>query len=352
MIRISIIIPIYKVEAYIQRCLESIINQTWNTDDAAIECILVDDCTPDNSMLMAQDMIKAYEGPIHFICLKHDINRGLSAARNTGTAKATGDYILYIDSDDYMAPNSLQTFIGYIKNNPDAEVIIGLVTKTPSNELNSRKRNQPFIISNQNDILYNLFTGDIYIEAWNKLIKRNILEKKQIQFKEGIFFEDVPWMYQLFSNVKQILVIPKITYFYYINPAGIMASSPSAQHISKAIESYCFVLKYLLENPPDTKTFHKDLIVDYLLFIHTIMTRAMHLLVTTDVNSEHGQHFLQTRDRLLDCVLKSRRIFIILFFLTFTHPFYNILKLKIFRKNYHRMKEVVRMFSHLTDFLH
>ena len=108
-INISIIIPVYKVEAYIERCIKSVATQEGIGSAYNLECILVDDCTPDKSMEIAKGAIKPYES-IHFICLRNEMNKGRSVACNIGLEYATGEYIMFIDSDDYILPNCLKTF--------------------------------------------------------------------------------------------------------------------------------------------------------------------------------------------------------------------------------------------------
>ena len=110
MVRISIIVPIYNVEPYIERCLRSVMIQTYSN----IECILVDDCTLDNSMKICDCLLGNYIGPIEFKVLHHDHNRGLSAARNTGTDAATGEYIFYLDSDDEITPDSISLMVAEV----------------------------------------------------------------------------------------------------------------------------------------------------------------------------------------------------------------------------------------------
>ena len=89
MIKVSIIIPIYNVAQYIKRCIDSVLIQ--ECVDCDIECILVNDCTPDDSMEIVRSMMDDYHGEIHFVICNHDKNKGLSAARNTGILVATGD---------------------------------------------------------------------------------------------------------------------------------------------------------------------------------------------------------------------------------------------------------------------
>lgn len=99
--KISIIIPVYNVAEYITECLQSVIRQTYQGE---IECIIVEDCGTDNSIAVAERLIAEYRGSIEFRILHHERNRGLSAARNTGTDAATGDYIYYLDRITIIHP--------------------------------------------------------------------------------------------------------------------------------------------------------------------------------------------------------------------------------------------------------
>ena len=103
--KVSIIIPIYNVEPYIERCLQSVVSQTY----PYFECILIDDCGNDRSMPFAEQFIQNYSGEIHFRILRHENNCGLSSARNTGMKAANGDYIYFMDSDDAITPECIET---------------------------------------------------------------------------------------------------------------------------------------------------------------------------------------------------------------------------------------------------
>ena len=104
-VSVSIIIPVYQVEAYIEDCLRSVINQTYT---GSLECVVVDDCGSDRSMELALGMIAAYTGPIRFEVVRFERNRGLSAARNAGLEHATGDYVFFLDSDDEISENCIE----------------------------------------------------------------------------------------------------------------------------------------------------------------------------------------------------------------------------------------------------
>ena len=103
--KVSIVIPVYNVEPYIEECLQSVMRQTYL---GMMECILVDDCGTDNSMGIAEQLIEAYNGPIDFKVLHHEHNRGVSAARNTGIDAACGEYIFFLDSDDWISDDCIE----------------------------------------------------------------------------------------------------------------------------------------------------------------------------------------------------------------------------------------------------
>lgn len=117
---ISVIIPVYNVEKYVERCILSIMSQTYTE---SVECIVVNDCTPDNSMKIVEKMVYDYKGQIQFKLLYHEHNRGVAAVRNTGLDAASGDYIIHIDSDDYCEPDMLEKM--YAKAvEEDADIVV------------------------------------------------------------------------------------------------------------------------------------------------------------------------------------------------------------------------------------
>ena len=95
--KITIVIPVYNVAPYIEECLRSVMNQSWQ---GTIECILVDDCGADNSMKIINQILQSYQGDLEFKIIHHEQNRGLSAARNSGIDAATGDYVYFLPVGD------------------------------------------------------------------------------------------------------------------------------------------------------------------------------------------------------------------------------------------------------------
>ena len=121
--KVSIIIPVYNVSPYIERCIKSVMNQTYQD----IECILVNDASPDDSIDIAKLLIENYDGPIQFQILSHGHNRGLSAARNTGIDASTGDYLYFLDSDDEITPDCIKLLMDEVKKYPNVEMVQGEV---------------------------------------------------------------------------------------------------------------------------------------------------------------------------------------------------------------------------------
>lgn len=213
-ITISIIIPVYKVSAYIERCLKSVIKQTYNH----FECILVDDASPDDSIAKCEQMIADYDGPISFRILHHEQNRGLSAARNTGTDAATGDYILYIDSDDIISNDCVEKLMAPILKDDSIEIVFGGWMKFSEEKpltLPFNFKNKKEVFSSQEDVRNTFFDKGHFINAaWNKLIRKSFLTQYNLRFKDGQLYEDALWTFFVLKHLSHLCSIPDVTYFY------------------------------------------------------------------------------------------------------------------------------------------
>lgn len=224
---ISIIIPIYNVSAYIERCLHSVMRQTYGE----IECLLVDDASSDDSIEKCERLITAYKGPIHFSILHHEHNRGLSAARNTGTEVATGDYILYLDSDDALTDDCIEPLMAPVLRDASIEMVVG------NYERLSDGYPLPAMMMSRTDLPEAEFCGKevvrsyffegkgFYVSAWNKLVKRSFLQKHQLQFMDGVLYEDNPWTHQVLKYLSHLYIVQAVTYLHYRRPSSIMTGT-------------------------------------------------------------------------------------------------------------------------------
>ena len=238
MLKVSIIIPVYNVSQYIERCLLSAINQTYQN----IEIILVNDASPDDSILKAQKIIDQYVG-LNVSIITHDKNRGLSAARNTGVKASTGDYLFFLDSDDAISENAVMLLIGKVTQY-HVDLVVGSIDivgasskKYPSLNLSEEK------IYYKSEILNSFLKKEWYEMACNKLIKRDLFFQKDCWFQEGIVHEDNLWSFQIAQCCYSMSICKQSTYFYYIQPQSITQKKKE-----RNFDSLCFIIRKIIES--------------------------------------------------------------------------------------------------------
>lgn len=216
-LRVSIVVPVYNVSLYVERCVRSVMAQTY----PVLECILVDDASPDDSIAKCERLIAGYDGAIRFVVSHHDYNRGLSAARNTGTDAAQGDYIYYLDSDDEITPDCIEKLARPVERDPSLEMVAAshrVVSDTPMTIKIPREEE---FFSSEEVRAYFFDRGVLPWNAWNKLISKKFLTGHGLYFTEGLLYEDIPWFFSVMKALRRLYVIPDITYLYYKRPLSI-----------------------------------------------------------------------------------------------------------------------------------
>ena len=218
MTKVSIVIPVYNVEKYLERCLFSIVNQTYKE----IEIILVNDGSKDNSGAICDQFVKKDSRAK----VLHQENRGLSEARNTGLRNVTGDYVMFLDSDDWLEFDAIEFLLGQAISQ-NADMVVGGVFRT-SNVVEHPKNTPVSYLLTQEEYAKRYFkieSQTIEYYVWNKLYKREVVEG--IEFPSGFFAEDVPTMFRYILNSERIVVTDKIVYNYFINTSGLTAKFTS-----------------------------------------------------------------------------------------------------------------------------
>ena len=221
--KISIIVPVYNVEKYLRRCLDSIVAQTFND----WECILIDDGSPDNSGAICDE----YAEKDSCFRVIHQKNAGVSAARNAGLDVARGEWISFVDSDDWCTLDMLESLLHSAEEN-DAEVVIG------GYSLNDGNKDYETRLPPEGKMSMPKYFDGKWQGPWAKLIKKSFLHKFNIRFPEGISLaEDLFFTFQLFFYSSKICGLKNNLYFYYQNQM-------SACHTidKKKIEEECFVI--------------------------------------------------------------------------------------------------------------
>jgi len=236
--KVSIIIPVYQVSAYIERCIRSVMNQIY-TD---LECIIVDDCGTDDSIVKCDRLIQAYSGPIEFIVLHHDQNRGQSAARNTGIRYAKGKWLFFLDSDDEITGNCIEILVRAAMETEKTEMVIGMVLEDRTVEITQGKREHTQKLMQSCTKLQNapsLMASNEEVRMWfykkkalslilcNKLFKRSFILQNNLFFKEGVIFEETPYSIYLYKCLNHVVVVKEVTYIYHIRPDSTMTGTSS-----------------------------------------------------------------------------------------------------------------------------
>lgn len=248
---ISIIIPVYNVAAYITECLNSVNDQTY-AQLGRIECILVDDCGLDNSVQIANEIIDSYKGPIEYRIVRHRINKGLSAARNTGLKAARGEWVFFLDSDDWIQPDCLESLVKSQYKYPQSEIVISSMESDNdwvAQEALVGREDIPEYTEDRLWIMKGLLSRPVLfpLSAWNKLYKKEFLIENNLFFLEGFIREDEIWSFDYSKYVKCVAFNKKNTYHYRVNPNGIV--STSKQYVSQ--EFSLQIIEYYLNNVTD-----------------------------------------------------------------------------------------------------
>lgn len=201
---ISIIIPVYKVEKYLEKCIESVLKQTYTN----LQIILVDDGSPDNCGKICDEYAKK-DSRIEVI---HKVNGGLSDARNVGIAKAKGKYIGFVDSDDYIKEDMYEILINLIKEY-DADVsICNLYDVIDGKEYIRNNENGIQEYSRLEILKEVLLDKNIQSYAWNKLYKKELFD--EIKYPIGKKYEDIGTTFYVFEKCNKIVVTSKPEYYY------------------------------------------------------------------------------------------------------------------------------------------
>ncbi len=212
-VKVSVIVPIYNVEQYLARCLESIVNQTLKD----IEIICINDGSQDGSGKIAQ----SYAEKDPRIILINQENKGLSVARNTGMDAARGKYISFIDSDDWVDPNFLERlYIAAEKYNADAACASILRPHDSGKNPYKIKFETEQILSSVAE-KYRVLEIPRKCYVWNKIYKLEELKKQGLRFPEGVTFEDIYFTIRFLYHCKEIVTVPGTCYHYYVNRKSI-----------------------------------------------------------------------------------------------------------------------------------
>lgn len=261
--KVSVIIPVYKVEKYLKRCIESVVNQSYKN----IEIILVNDGSPDK----CDEICDAYARIDSRIKVIHKENGGLSSARNAGLDIVSGEYIMFVDSDDWIEEDSLEQLCEYIDSDYD---IINF-------KFSFVKEGSKNIIGLQSDLkksyecdlisyIDKLFMGELSFFIWNKLYKKDLFN--DVRFPEGRNYEDMATIYKLYFKASKIIVTDYTLYNYWLGNSTSITSNSTIKNMTDYLvstkEIYEVNKNYLQINKRDfsgVATWYKMMLIQLLI---------------------------------------------------------------------------------------
>ena len=219
MVKVSIIVPFYNVEKYIEKCLTSLVNQTLEE----IEIILVNDGSKDNSIKVAKDFEQKYPAKIRYY---EKPNGGLGDARNFGIKFAKGEYIAFLDSDDYVEPTMYEEMYEMAIKEKSDMVECDFWWEYP----NKKKEDIGVEYKNQNDMLLKA-----RVVAWNKLIKKEIYEKHpEARFAVGLRYEDVEGFYKILPYINKVSFVRK-PFIHYVQRNNSISNTQNKKNVEMFI---------------------------------------------------------------------------------------------------------------------
>lgn len=296
--KVSVIIPIYNVEPYIERCARSLMEQTL--DD--VEFIFVDDCSPDGSIGVLRRVLAEYPSR-HVTVLTHEKNRGLPAARNTGLAHATGEYVFHCDSDDYMEPGALFSMYQTAQAN-DADIVYSdWYLSFPNKE---RYMRQPVVITPA-EALHEMLHGGMKWNVWNKLVRRELYNANYRFRPEGIWFpeghgmgEDMT-MLLLTASARRIIHVPMAAYHYVRQNEHAFTAQPSAESYEALKHNADRVIAALQDkvSEEDLACFKLNVKFPFLISAHRDDYERWNLWFP-EANSHIATHNVSRRSRFLE----------------------------------------------------
>ena len=237
---ISIVVPIYNVEKYLHRCVDSLLNQTYGN----YEIILVDDGSTDDSLEIC-DEYRLKDKRVQVI---HQDNGGLSRARNSGIKIAKGEYIAFVDSDDWVSEYYLETLINTARNT-GADIVECEIMRTSGVENSISGHSAVYISYSTVEALRLLIEDNVFHQyVWNKLYRRDLMA--DLYFPHGKTNEDEFWTYRIFANAQKIVKTNSVLYYYFQRNDSIMGTTYSVKRLD-ALEAKIQRMEYIEKHFPE-----------------------------------------------------------------------------------------------------
>lgn len=277
---ISVIVPVYNVEAYIEECIRSIISQAFHN----YELLLVDDCCQDSSIDKALTLLSASPG-VNYRILRHEKNAGLSAARNTGLTAAKGRFIMFVDSDDWIPANTLRHLYETIARETRT-IVCGNTIALEEGVL----KPYWFTVTEQkhyssDEAIRRMVIYDGILDtAWAKIYPKELFLQHNIRFPEGKYFEDTPTNLRLFHQAQQVIATPHEVYYYRRNRPGSILEQRGLKSATDRLDAFDDIYEYLISET----ALNRDFILNYYLELLVNEFRGVFCKYKLSIREQHA----------------------------------------------------------------
>jgi len=328
---LSIIVTAYNDESTVRRCLDSVIAQ--ENADLQMECIIVDDCSTDGTLDAIRSRVKAYSGVISFRMFRHKVHRGLSMARNTGLQQSQGGYIMFLSASDYLAQDCIDYYTENLMRYWDMDVIVGNVHNNRSGQTLLHDLTGPMVLRGDGSVMcQQMLNYDLYLFAWNKLVRRALLVDKGIVFDESLSYGDILWNYQLFSHSSAVLLLPSLTYVLEgHSDVGIWAAERRANGL---VQSYVVTSDRLLDLAPrpHQSAPGDDGYIHHQLFVCSLLQAADDVQTEYEVHSQVRRELSNVRSRLISQTRSDGQKSLALYFRSLASALGSLVRLPSFKR--------------------
>lgn len=279
--KLSVIIPVYNAENYLEKC----VNSVFDTFFDSFEVILVDDGSTDGSLAVEKNLSLKYPEKIQVIRQK---NQGGGIARNTGIQAASGKYLYFIDSDDYLIPHAMDTIAEILTKDFDIAIFDAMLVNKHGKEIETLRgcRKQPENIFKTPELLFE------FPAPWNKIVRKSLIIDTGIFFPPRVRFEDLTAVSKLYLHARQVLYVPKSLYRYVMRKNSVMNTSQCEKSL-ESIDAINDIIEYYKSQGMYEK-FYREL--EYLAFQHQLIvstTRVNQIDPKSGVQVQLKENFLQ-----------------------------------------------------------
>lgn len=284
--KVTVIIPVYNTQDYLKRCIESIVNQSYKN----IELILIDDCSTDTSLAIIHEYQNRYQN-IKVISL--DCQKGPGNARSRGLEEATGEYIGFVDSDDWVGLDFYSQLVGSISKN-SCDIAIASIFNEEGSPISSSPRylyTYENVINNLTalNLLSRSFTQDVYITpiVGNKLFRRNFILENNLYFESDSYNEDDIFTFLALLYAKKIVLTPKCGYHYF-QRNGSITHAFSKKHVRSLIEAFTVLKEHLC-----AENIFEQYSSEYFSFLDKCISSTLNMLFSAEKDKSIQIKYIQ-----------------------------------------------------------